>query len=640
MENTTQLAQNCIKFLVQETKNQMGTASVTPTELPNAPFVCVNWQGIAEQGAELVQQTLQSVWPQDMMRHKPLQGSAAPEELWGSIETAITTVRQRVDVGVFPEEHVATVAHFLSANDETIQDSLASIFAVEQNTIYGMGQMYHWVFLFCDFASTAQKNACLATLNWANEHLGDTKRVGMVCLGNVISAGGMLSPEKALENYRAAADILLLANTHSINRTEGHATIRNNMLFQFQQLVGEKRRFMTVSYTLDEKPYRDITHTTLRALIAGYRAQAEVSYQAHSNTAGDGLAQSTFLSLLAGKQAGAGIACLEDGFNETCLPLFPRAADFAFLPNNHLINASEKAFKKAAMSPQTAYAQLNQDSGMHLDAFVQMYFLDAVQSQLEPLKQAAMGRFKRDLQAKFSYLEIKQHFDVYATYLDAAKPVLQAASSGFVGAAYVAALAKAKQAYYAAMLPVLKTVMQSLRTQALQFADDLVTCENELLLPPVQQDPNANVESVPDFYTLKVRDILKKEANCLEMIPFGATPTGIYQALYDKFCALTTSARILFFAGYEQEINSRLRTNLAVRFTDEILLALGDATFQNHYRMVLLKAQTHEQYCILHRDASFMAALGSTLGTPFLTNGVDSAERLMCVSFDLSDLLG
>lgn len=317
-----------------------------------------------------------------------------------------------------------------------------------------------------------------ALLQYLADKNETSKLSGTVCLlSNYLQSGQMLGDGRIWQNYRLAADMILLSGSKMAAQSAVH------------QLSGG---FKTVSYALVTKPTEEIAAVTLRTLMH------EIYDSSQKN-----LFRELSASELAAKlqmDRYHGFLFLEELFQKKIRARFPKEADWRYLPFTDI-----QAYRTFLKSPNLTIEAADALSSGAASEFLNRYYIEPVRDFLSNEKemQQCTDRVSGLLFQQFAYFELL-YLNEHQEELDHLI-MSEYQSAGFRSRSGVCAglheqgIYESRRIYYHTMKQVIAAQMHHLIQQAISFRDMYEACEKEVRRECIVTGDES--ESIEKFYS-------------------------------------------------------------------------------------------------------------------------------------------
>ena len=203
------------------------------------------------------------------------------------------------------------------------------------------------------------------------------KQLTVYLISNYLESGVMLSEQKIWQNYRLAADIILLGG----NRT-GVSTHADNLY----------NGLKTVSYALVTKPTDEIAAISLQALLAGV-------YEAEESASNLDLGEKEIRQKLEMDDYN-GVKLAEEIFRKEIASSFPDKEAFRYLPFK-----SERAYKEAMKAEKITVKGLDAVTMNAASCYIEQHYIKKVIRFVEGEEDEIRRRIRRQLKDIFRYFE-------------------------------------------------------------------------------------------------------------------------------------------------------------------------------------------------------------------------------------------
>lgn len=358
-------------------------------------------------------------------------------------------------------------------------------------------------------------------------------------LSNYLQSGQMLGDGRIWQNYRLAADIMLLGG----NRREAQGVVQK--LF---------RGFKTVSYALVTKPTEEIAAVSLRTLLS------EIYAAEYKN-----LFRELSASEISGKlqlDRYHGFLFLEEWFEKKIRPKFPKETDWKYLPFQS-IQGYRKFLKDPNMTIETANAATCGAAAEYLHR----QYLEPVREFLANEKEMQQCResISQLLSAQFAYFELlylQEHREelnglILAEYRFAGfRP-----KDGCLKRLHGQAVYESRRLFYQEMKQVIAAEMEQLLQRALYFRDLYEACTKEIRQECIVTGDES--KSVEKFYGGIVSEYVGRCQKVNEHVPafpevFCVTneKEELLGALWNLFLDLMREK--VYDCDFEQEVDYRM----------------------------------------------------------------------------------
>lgn len=296
-------------------------------------------------------------------------------------------------------------------------------------------------------------------------------------LSNYLQSGQMIGDARIWQNYRLAADIMLLGGS----RMEGNGAA--------DRLSGG---FRTVSYALVTKPVEEIAAVSLRTLLQEiYRnAQKQQYRELPVSEISEKLQMDRYY----------GFAFLEELFQKKICPKLPLETDWSYLP---FVGVQE--YRRFIKSPNLTMDDANALTLGAAGEFLNRQYLEPAEDFLSDEKEMQQCREEifQLLQSRFTYFELlyfHEHPDQLNSILSAEyQPAGMGPGRGVCARLHRQGVYECRRIYYRKMKQVTADQMHRLITYALDFRDMYAACEKEIRHECIITGDES--ESVEKFYS-------------------------------------------------------------------------------------------------------------------------------------------
>lgn len=296
-------------------------------------------------------------------------------------------------------------------------------------------------------------------------------------LSNYLQSGQMIGDARIWQNYRLAADIMLLGGS----RMEGNGTAH--------KLSGG---FRTVSYALVTKPTEEIAAVSLRTLLQEiYRNGRRQQYRELS---------ASEISEKLQMDRYHGFAFLEELFQKKICPKLPAETDWNYLPF-----AGVQEYRRFIKSPGLTIDDANTLTMGAAGEFLNRLYLEPAEDFLSDEKEMQQCRdaIFQLLQSQFTFFELlyfHEHPDQLSSMILAEyQPAGSGSARGVCAGLHRQGVSGCRRIFYRKMKQVTADEMNRLIQYALDFRDMYAACEKEIRHECIITGDES--ESVERFYS-------------------------------------------------------------------------------------------------------------------------------------------
>ncbi len=358
-------------------------------------------------------------------------------------------------------------------------------------------------------------------------------------LSNYLQSGQMLGEDRIWQNYRLAANLMLLGGSR--RKAQGDV----------QRLF---HGFKTVSYALVTKPVDEIAAVSLRTLLSGlYEAEYRRLYR----------------ELPAGEAARRlqmdryhGFLFLEERFRRQISARFPNETDWQYLPFRS--GQAHRAFLK---NDRITLEAADEDTFGAASAFLERGYVEPVRKFLSDESQMSGCReqIRTLLSGQFSYFELlylKEHLEEVRSMLTAEyqfagfKPKESACRR-----LHLLGVQEGRKVFYQRMKQVLMEELEDLIGQAQRFLELYETCKREVRQEcMVTAEESESVEKyyggVVDEYLLRCQPVQEQVSAFPQVFHVGHDKEALLGALWNVFADLAREN--VYRYDFEQELDWRM----------------------------------------------------------------------------------
>lgn len=595
------IIEQCARELSYQTAAERGIGGPGWAHSPKCPLVHVFWDGVSEQGEEVVRSVFRELWPSGALAGTLVEfmhGIPDTEQFrTGILDHAVGLLKNEF----IPEKGEIHITHYVSLSSPQLEEQIDCICRTHSTPVPGLyGTIFPLVVLINDLPPAGHGDGMKKTREMFESKLSGILNLRVMALGNFLGSGALLDDSQADENYRIAADVSFLAA--AAPNPEGLPSGVQGWI-----IGSGEEELLTAGYLLMQKPNKRIAVVTLKALLEKRIQAAE-------------LRSRELESKFAHKSAGQFFAAI--GINAKCLDLLddaferhlrdrmPRPQDLEPLYN-------WKKAKKAA-----GFSAANAETAGALRLFAERYF--TVREEMLGFDTDALaGQFAQDLLAKCDYRFARDHFDVCADFLNAEE--LRPAPHPDI---YEGAVDFARRDFYALMAPKFASAVRRCAAQAEAFDKTLQEFQSLLKLPPELLAPG--LISVGDFYQSQA-DLLLNEEKLRKTLAPCADEKETLAEILAAFQELVQSAPSVYRASLQQEIGQRTVRNRDGSARDVIAPALS-ASLDGKQRMMLTHVGAKNEFYLYQGDALFGPSLPEE-AQKVKTDCMDRAEHLQLCRF-------
>lgn len=359
------------------------------------------------------------------------------------------------------------------------------------------------------------------------------KQLTVYLISNYLESGVMLSEQKIWQNYRLAADIILLGG----NRT-GVSTHADNLY----------NGLKTVSYALVTKPTDEIAAISLQALLAGV-------YEAEESASNLDLGEKEIRQKLEMDDYN-GVKLAEEIFRKEIASSFPDKEAFRYLPFK-----SERAYKEAMKAEKITVKGLDAVTMNAASCYIEQHYIKKVIRFVEGEEDEIRRRIRRQLKDVFRYFELRKLDKIRLEIKKIIRSDYYFSGSGkddFCGLLQKEAVYMAKKLYYDKIKEIMAEEVEKLVNASLQFEELYRECEEEVQRERVITGDES--ESVEKTYRNIVKDFIQerysKEAGFQEIFSVDVDKNSLLAAIWKAFLDLIQKE--VYRYDFEKEVDSRI----------------------------------------------------------------------------------
>lgn len=359
------------------------------------------------------------------------------------------------------------------------------------------------------------------------------KQLTVYLISNYLESGVMLSEQKIWQNYRLAADIILLGG----NRT-GVSTHADNLY----------NGLKTVSYALVTKPTDEIAAISLQALLAGV-------YEAEESASNLDLGEKEIRQKLEMDDYN-GVKLAEEIFRKEIASSFPDKEAFRYLPFK-----SERAYKEAMKAEKITVKGLDAVTMNAASCYIEQHYIKKVIRFVEGEEDEIRRRIRRQLKDIFRYFELRKLDKIRLEIKKIIRSDYYFSGSGkddFCGLLQKEAVYMAKKLYYDKIKEIMAEEVEKLVNASLQFEELYRECEEEVQRERVITGDES--ESVEKTYRNIVKDFIQerysKEAGFQEIFSVDVDKNSLLAAIWKAFLDLIQKE--VYRYDFEKEVDSRI----------------------------------------------------------------------------------
>ena len=359
------------------------------------------------------------------------------------------------------------------------------------------------------------------------------KQLTVYLISNYLESGVMLSEQKIWQNYRLAADIILLGG----NRT-GVSTHADNLY----------NGLKTVSYALVTKPTDEIAAISLQALLAGV-------YEAEESASNLDLGEKEIRQKLEMDDYN-GVKLAEEIFRKEIASSFPDKEAFRYLPFK-----SERAYKEAMKAEKITVKGLDAVTMNAASCYIEQHYIKKVIRFVEGEEDEIRRRIRRQLKDIFRYFELRKLDKIRLEIKKIIRSDYYFSGSGkddFCGLLQKDAVYMAKKLYYDKIKEIMAEEVEKLVNASLQFEELYRECEEEVQRERVITGDES--ESVEKTYRNIVKDFIQerysKEAGFQEIFSVDVDKNSLLAAIWKAFLDLIQKE--VYRYDFEKEVDSRI----------------------------------------------------------------------------------
>ena len=359
------------------------------------------------------------------------------------------------------------------------------------------------------------------------------KQLTVYLISNYLESGVMLSEQKIWQNYRLAADIILLGG----NRT-GVSTHADNLY----------NGLKTVSYALVTKPTDEIAAISLQALLAGV-------YEAEESASNLDLGEKEIRQKLEMDDYN-GVKLAEEIFRKEIASSFPDKEAFRYLPFK-----SERAYKEAMKAEKITVKGLDAVTMNAASCYIEQHYIKKVIRFVEGEEDEIRRRIRRQLKDIFRYFELRKLDKIRLEIKKIIRSDYYFSGSGkddFCGLLQKEAVYMAKKLYYDKIKEIMAEEVEKLVNASLQFEELYRECEEEVQRERIITGDES--ESVEKTYRNIVKDFIQerysKEAGFQEIFSVDVDKNSLLAAIWKAF--LDKKKKEVYRYDFEKEVDSRI----------------------------------------------------------------------------------
>ena len=359
------------------------------------------------------------------------------------------------------------------------------------------------------------------------------KQLTVYLISNYLESGVMLSEQKIWQNYRLAADIILLGG----NRT-GVSTHADNLY----------NGLKTVSYALVTKPTDEIAAISLQALLAGV-------YEAEESASNLDLGEKEIRQKLEMDDYN-GVKLAEEIFRKEIASSFPDKEAFRYLPFK-----SERAYKEAMKAEKITVKGLDAVTMNAASCYIEQHYIKKVIRFVEGEEDEIRRRIRRQLKDIFRYFELRKLDKIRLEIKKIIRSDYYFSGSGkddFCGLLQKEAVYMAKKLYYDKIKEIMAEEVEKLVNASLQSEELYRECEEEVQRERVITGDES--ESVEKTYRNIVKDFIQerysKEAGFQEIFSVDVDKNSLLAAIWKAFLDLIQKE--VYRYDFEKEVDSRI----------------------------------------------------------------------------------
>lgn len=359
------------------------------------------------------------------------------------------------------------------------------------------------------------------------------KQLTVYLISNYLESGVMLSEQKIWQNYRLAADIILLGG----NRT-GVSTHADNLY----------NGLKTVSYALVTKPTDEIAAISLQALLAGV-------YEAEESASNLDLGEKEIRQKLEMDDYN-GVKLAEEIFRKEIASSFPDKEALRYLPFK-----SERAYKEAMKAEKITVKGLDAVTMNAASCYIEQHYIKKVIRFVEGEEDEIRRRIRRQLKDVFRYFELRKLDKIRLEIKKIIRSDYYFSGSGkddFCGSLQKEAVYMAKKLYYDKIKEIMAEEVEKLVNASLQFEELYRECEEEVQRERIITGDES--ESVEKTYRNIVKDFIQerysKEAGFQEIFSVDVDKNSLLAAIWKAFLDLIQKE--VYRYDFEKEVDSRI----------------------------------------------------------------------------------
>lgn len=358
-------------------------------------------------------------------------------------------------------------------------------------------------------------------------------------LSNYLQSGQMLGDSRIWQNYRLAADIMLLGG----NRREAQGVVQK--LFH---------GFKTVSYALVTKPTEEIAAASLRTLMS------EIYDMEQKNLFRELTASEISEKLQLDRYHG--FLFMDELFQKKILPKFPKETDWKYLPFQSI-----QEYRNYLKDPNITIEAANAPTCGAAAEFLHRQYLEPVRDFLADQKEMQQCResIGQLLSAQFSYFELlylQEHpEELNSLMLTEYRFAGFRPKDGCCRRLHEQAVYESRRLFYQEMKQMIAAEMEQLLQRALHFRELYETCQKEVWQECVVTGDES--KSVEKFYGGIVSEYVGRSQKVNEHVPafpevfcVANGKEELLGALWNVFLELIRDK--VYDCDFEQEVDYRM----------------------------------------------------------------------------------
>jgi len=433
-------------------------------------------------------------------------------------------------------------------------------------------------------------------------------------LSNYLNSGQMLGDNNIWQNYRLAANLVLLGG----NKNDSGRVIQN--LFH---------GFKTVSYALVTKPTDEIAAVSIQTLLHELYASEEnkLSHELSANEIKEKLQMDQY----------NGILYLEELFNKRIKVKFPRETDWKYLPFG-----SVQEYRKIQKDGIVTLEMADNATFQAATGFMQKHYIEPARIFFEDNNEIMQCREKISLMLmkNFNYFEILYLSEHHSELNEMAGSEYHFAGTAgrdnFCKILHNLGIYESKCIFYKYAKQLVIEELELLIESAQNFKETYIKCEKEIEQQRfVTGDESKSIEK---FYSETVKKYVEQKQHFNNSIPafpevfcVSNTKEGLLQSLWDEYLGLIKDN--VYNCDFEQELDNRMNKvneNGRHKFVSEELKKKlkGSVRIKNSIEIPMAKAGC---YYLVNANAGYARTLEAAEGKEYVLfdlNRTDCIEQL------------